>query len=46
MSLFFELHETVGDFASKLGLMKHTEAADNVKIELDRHFIIHFITQC
>lgn len=35
MSLFFELCVTVEDFTSKLGLMKCTEAADDVKLEVD-----------
>ena len=34
VSLFFELHETS---TSKIGLMKHTEAADDVKIEVERY---------
>lgn len=33
------------DFTSKLGLMKCTEAADDVKLE-GRYLIIPFITQC
>lgn len=45
MSLFFELHETVEDFTSELGLMKHTEAADDVKIEIERYLILPFTTQ-
>jgi len=35
VGLFFELRETAEDLTSKLGLMKHRQAVDDVKIEVE-----------